>query len=179
MIYTLGSQMEETDMETVLTTGIPAIFLITEAQFPQVMEELSISVESDSPLSEICFCKVEAQQECLYGTFAIPRLLDVLGSRYRIACVITEKYIVLADNDGFARRLVERIRRKKAHQGETRERFLYNFMVEFISKDAVLLENYERELMDMEDQGGQRTCGGHPQPDPAYPQAAPDSPGLL
>ena len=51
MIYTLGSQMEETDMETVLTTGIPAIFLITEAQFPQVMEELSISVESDSPLS--------------------------------------------------------------------------------------------------------------------------------
>ena len=26
MIYTLGSQMEETDMETVLTTGIPAIF---------------------------------------------------------------------------------------------------------------------------------------------------------
>ncbi|OUP19066.1 cobalt transporter [Lachnoclostridium sp. An196] len=154
MIYTLGSQMEETDMETVLTTGIPAIFLITEAQFPQVMEELSISVESDSPLSEICFCKVEAQQECLYGTFAIPRLLDVLGSRYRIACVITEKYIVLADNDGFARRLVERIRRKKAHQGETRERFLYNFMVEFISKDAVLLENYERELMDMEDQAG-------------------------
>ena len=154
MIYTLGSQMEETDMETVLTTGIPAIFLITEAQFPQVMEELSISVESDSPLSEICFCKVEVQQECLYGTFAIPRLLDVLGSRYRIACVITDKYIVLADNDGFARRLVERIRRKKAHQGETRERFLYNFMVEFISKDAVLLENYERELMDMEDQAG-------------------------
>ena len=68
--------------------------------------------------------------------------------------MITEKYIVLADNDGFARRLVERIRRKKAHQGETRERFLYNFMVEFISKDAVLLENYERELMDMEDQAG-------------------------
>ena len=60
MIYTLGSQMEETDMETVLMTGIPAIFLITEAQFPQVMEELSISVESDSPLSEICFCHAEA-----------------------------------------------------------------------------------------------------------------------
>lgn len=152
MVYTLASQMEETDMETVLQTGMPALFLLQENQCAAVLEQLSVNVESDSALSEICFCKVEAQQECMYGTLAIPRLLDVLGSRYRIAYIITEKYLILVDNDGFAERLVARIRKKKAHQGETKERFLYNFIAEFISRDTVLLENYERQLMEMEDQ---------------------------
>lgn len=152
MIYALGSQLTETDMNTVLLTGIPAVFLINEAQCQQVFKDLAINVEMDTPLSEIYFCKAESQQECLYGTLAIPRLLDVLGSRYRIAYAMNEKHIVLINDDGFAERLINRIRRKKAHQGETRERFLYNFIAEFMSRDTVLLENYEKKLMKMEDE---------------------------
>lgn len=152
MIYTLGSELQETDMETVLLSQIPALFLISEAQCIPVLRQLGINVEMDTPLSEICFCKVESQQECLYGTLAVPKLLDVLGSRYRMAYVITEKYLVLVDNDGFAERLVNRIRRKKVHQGETKERFFYNFIAEFMSRDTVLLENFEKELMEMEDE---------------------------
>lgn len=146
MIYTLGSQLVETDMENVLLTEAKAVFLITEAQCTQVFRQLSVNVEMDTSLSQICFCKVESQQECLCGTLAIPRLLDVLGSRYRMAYVITEKYLILIDNDGFADRLVKRICRKKVHQGETKERFLYNFIAEFISRDTILLENFEQHL---------------------------------
>lgn len=157
MIYALGNQLTETDMDTVLQTGVPAVFLVSEARCQQVFRDLAMNVETDAPLSEICFCKAESQQECLYGTLAIPRLLDVLGSRYRIAYAINEKYIVLINDDGFAERLVCRISKKKAHQGETRERFLYNFITEFMSRDTVLLENYERNLMEMEDE----TAKGH------------------
>ncbi|MCC8106190.1 MAG: cobalt transporter [Clostridiales bacterium] len=152
MIYTLGSQLVETDMDTVLQTGISAVFVVNENQSRSVLDELSLNVELDRSLSDICFCKVESQQDCLYGTLAIPRLLDVLGSRFRVAFIITGKYIVLIDDSSFVLRLVNRIRMKRVHQGDTRERFLYNFITEFISRDSVLLEQYEHELMELEDE---------------------------
>ncbi|MCC8065978.1 MAG: cobalt transporter [Clostridiales bacterium] len=152
MIYLLGSQLVETDMDTVLQSGAPAVFVVSENQSQSVLNALSVNVELDRTLAEISFCKVESQQECLYGTLAIPRLLDVLGCRYLIAFVITENYIVLIDNSGFSQRLIERIRMKRAHQGDTRERFLYNFIAEFISGDALILDQYEHELMEMEDE---------------------------
>lgn len=159
-IYQLGSQLIETDMETVLQTGISAVIIANERVCRSVLDELSINAELDISLSDIAFCKLESQQECLYGTFLIPRLVDILGSRYKIACVITAKYIVLIDNSDFSSRLVQRIRIKKAHQGETRERFLYNFIVEFLSRDAVMLETYERNLMKMEDEVGKGISDG-------------------
>ncbi|MCD8104703.1 MAG: hypothetical protein LUF35_06815 [Lachnospiraceae bacterium] len=119
MIYTLGSQLVETDMDTVLQTGISAVFVVNENQSRSVLDELSLNVELDRSLSDICFCKVESQQDCLYGTLAIPRLLDVLGNRFRVAFIITGKYIVLIDDSGFALRLVNRIRMKRVHQGDT------------------------------------------------------------
>ncbi|MCD8346755.1 MAG: cobalt transporter [Lachnospiraceae bacterium] len=152
MIYTLGSQLVETDMDTVLQTGTSAVLIVNENQSQSVFNDLSVNVELDRSLSDICFCKVESQQDCLYGTLAIPRLLDVLGSRFRVAFIITGNYIVLIDDSGFALRLVNRIRMKRVHQGDTRERFLYNFITEFISRDSVLLEQYERELMELEDE---------------------------
>ncbi|MCD8084847.1 MAG: cobalt transporter [Clostridiales bacterium] len=152
MIYQLGSQLRETTMEEVLQGEGPAAILTSEEECRGVLEALDIHAELDISLSDICFCKVESQQECLYGTFAIPRLLDILGSRYQMACVITRRFVVLIDNSGFAERLINRIQAKKIHQGETRERFLYNFIAEFISRDAEILESYERVLMEMEDE---------------------------
>ncbi|MCD7906021.1 MAG: cobalt transporter [Clostridiales bacterium] len=93
---------------------------------------------------------MESQPECLYGALSIPPLLDVLGERYQIAYIVTAKYVVLIDNGAFASRLINRIRTRKVHQGETRERFLSNFIAEFISRDAEMLETYENTLMEME-----------------------------
>lgn len=152
MIYQLGSQLQETDLETVLQGEGSAVFLTNEHDCQGVLEALNIHAELDISLSDIFFCKIESQQECLYGTFAIPRLLDILGSRYQMSCVITRRFVILIDNSGFAARLIRRIRAKKIHQGETRERFLYNFIAEFISRDAEILESYERDLMEMEDE---------------------------
>ncbi|MCD8335520.1 MAG: cobalt transporter [Clostridiales bacterium] len=152
MIYRLGSQLQETDLEAVLQSGASAVCVVSERECQRTLDTLDIHVELDIVLHEICFCKVESQQECLFGTFCVPRLLDVLGSRYRMACVITERYVVIVDDSGFAARLIARIRAKKVHQAETRERFLYNFITEFISRDAELLESYEQTLMEMEDE---------------------------
>ncbi|MCD8132201.1 MAG: cobalt transporter [Lachnospiraceae bacterium] len=152
MIYQLGSQLTETDLDTILETEASAVILTTDGECPRILEALDIHAEMDISLDEIYFCKVESQQECLYGTLAIPPLLDVPGQRYQIAYIVTSHYVILIDDTGFTSRLVRRIRTKKVHQGETRERFLYNFIAEFISRDAQILESYERSLMEMEDE---------------------------
>ncbi len=152
MMYLLGNRLCETDLDTILETEASAVIITNEYEYQNILDALDIHAEIDVSLSDIFFCKVETQQECLYGTFAIPALADILGKMYQIACVVTNKYVVLIDNSGFSARIVNRIRTKKVHQGETRERFLYNYIAEFISKDAQILESYERTLMEMEDE---------------------------
>ena len=48
-------------------------------------------------------------------------------------------------------RLIRRIKRKKTRQGESKEKFIYNFMLEFISRDLELLGHYEKRIMDLEE----------------------------
>ena len=97
----------------------------------RVLEENDILYEGDIELGKIGFCKIEAQQGCLTGSFCIPKLLDVQGSRYRILFFITRDKIVLVDDDDFSKRIVNRINRRKTSQCKTKEIFLFNFIYPF------------------------------------------------
>lgn len=151
MIYALGEQLEEMTLEQVIQENIPSIFITTSEKCGELLQQVGINYEGEINLDDAYFCKLETQQECLYGTLAIPRLLDVLGDRYRMLLFVNRTHIVIVDDQGFAERLLVRIRRKKLHQGETKEHFLYNFFAEFMSKDNRVLEDFERSIMDMED----------------------------
>ena len=59
--------------------------------------------------------------------------------------------VVIVDDEDFSIRLIRRIQQKRAHQGETKERFLYNYIAEFISRDLEMLVAYERRLLRMEE----------------------------
>ena len=48
------------------------------------MEMAGMVYDGEISLAEVGFCKLETQQECLAGSLCIPKLLDVLGSRYRM-----------------------------------------------------------------------------------------------
>lgn len=117
----------------------------------EVLERNGIIYEGEINLKEIAFCKVEAQQECLTGSFCIPKLLDVLGSRYRIIFFITKDKLVLVDDDDFSQRLVTRLKRRKSDQYATKEKFLYNFIAEFINRDLEFLIQFEKNLMQLEE----------------------------
>ena len=58
---------------------------------------------------------------------------------------------MIVDDDEFSYRLIRRIKRKKTRQGESKEKFIYNFMLEFISRDLELLGHYEKRIMDLEE----------------------------
>lgn len=151
MIYALGEQLREITLDQAIEDTIPSVFLTDSGQCYEILQRAGISYEGEINLEDAYFCKIETQQECLYGTLAVPRLLDVLGDRYRMLLFVNRNYIVIVDDQGFAQRLVNRIKKKKLHQGETKEHFLYNFFAEFMSKDNRVLEDFERSIMDMED----------------------------
>lgn len=152
MIWKLGERLEAMEPEEWIKTRPPAVFLTDSKKARQDLEMAGIQYESEIQTSKIGFCKLETQQECLAGTLCIPRLLDVLGSRYRIYFFIDQDQVVLVDDDDFSMRLIRRIQRKKTHQGETKERFIYNFIAEFMSRDQEILMRYEKILMHMEEE---------------------------
>ena len=151
MIYQYGEQLLPIPFSEWETAREPAIFVTDSKHAPDILEQANIIYENEISLSKIRFCKLETQQECLVSTFCIPKLADVLGSRYRIYLFVNRHNIVIVDDDGFSDRLIYRIQQKKAHQGETKERFLYNYISEFISRDLEMLVAYERRLLRMEE----------------------------
>lgn len=131
--------------------------MTTEAGAKAALEQAQMRYEGEVQLSDIGFCKVENQQECMIGSFYIPKLLDLLGKRYAILFFVNEKNIVLVDNSDFSYRLIRRIQRKNRNREMTKEKFLYYYITEFIHRDLELLVQYEKRLMEMEE----RISEGH------------------
>ena len=142
--------MEPIDEEQFKAEDRSAVFVATSKEAKEVMELAEMVYEGDISLQTVSFCRMEAQQECLAGSFCIPKLLDVLGSRYRILFFINQRHIVIIDDNDFSWRLIMRIRQNRTKQGETREHFIYNFIGQFMSRDVETLGRYEKLIMDME-----------------------------
>ena len=160
IILALGEILEKIEEEQVMSDGRPSVFITDSRHAPRVMEMAGMVYDGEISLAEVGFCKLETQQECLAGSLCIPKLLDVLGSRYRMLFFINQHHIVIVDDDDFAKRLIIRIRRSKTNQGDTRERFLYNFIGQFMSRDLELLGRYERLIMGMEERVADGKTGG-------------------
>lgn len=149
-LFSLGEVLREIEPHTCR----PEDSLIVVSNFREAKSAMKLAhmvYDGDIVRSQIDLCKLEAQQECLYGTLYIPCLLDILGSRYRILFFVNQKHIVILDDDEFSMRIIGRIRRQRTHQGATRELFLYNFLAECIAMDMPMLHRYERRLMQMEE----------------------------
>lgn len=150
-IFALGETLEEIDDEQLKTSCNSVVVIADSSECDKAMEITDMVYDGDIILSDVAFCKIESQQECIAGTLSIPKLLDILGSRYHMLFFINQQHIVIIDDEGFAKRLIVRIRHKKARQGETKERFLYNFITQFMSRDLELLCRYEKIIMSMEE----------------------------
>lgn len=151
MIFRFGEQLIPVELEEWEADPGPAVFLTDSRNADQMLAKAGIIYENEIQLTKIGFCRLENQQECVVGTLCVPKLLDVLGSRYRMYLFVNRTNVVIVDDDNFSERLIRRIQQKRTHQGETKERFIYNFISEFISRDLEMLVAYERRLLRMEE----------------------------
>ncbi len=150
-VYELGETLLLTNLEDLLVNGKDGVFLVNSYEAKDILEKLNIGYEGEIDLENIEFCKMETQQECLWGTLNIPRLLDVLGMRYKLQFFVNKNHIVIVDDVDFSQRIVKRIQKHKSKQGPTKEKFICNFMAEFMKRDLDLLLGYEKFLMDIEE----------------------------
>ncbi|MBO4982074.1 MAG: cobalt transporter [Lachnospiraceae bacterium] len=152
MILGLGQILEEITLEDLELTDRSAVFITDTAHAKETLEIAQINYEGEISLKDVSFCKMESQQECLVGSLTVPKIMDVLGSRFKLMFFINQKHIVIVDDDNFARRVILRIRQNRTRQGETKERFLYSFLTQIMSRDLEALNRYERRIMEMEEE---------------------------
>lgn len=151
-IFSLGITLEEVSVanEEGLSEGF--IFVGSSKEIEDMTTNASLVYDGEIDLNSIQFCKIESQQECLAGTLCIPRLSDVCGSKYKIQFFVNNKNIVIVDNTGFSMKQIKRIRLNRTKQGQTRERFLYNYITGIISRDLEILNIYERQIMILDEE---------------------------
>ena len=127
VIYKIGERLVPIENETWEKERPAAVFLTDSAHAEETLKKAGIVYDNEIKLAKIGFCKVENQHECMVGTLCIPKLLDVLGNKYRMYFFVNQLNVVIVDDDAFAYKLIQRIQKKKARQADTKERFIYNF----------------------------------------------------
>lgn len=152
MKFLLQENLPEITEETETVSSPVTIHLLDVKNGARRLEELGFGYEGELDFKEAAFNKVEAEQEYFSGTLAIPNTCNLMGKRFRIIFFVNKYHIVFINEDNFALELLLRLRRKRIAPGETREKFLSLFFSEIISKDALLLEDYEKKLMWMEEE---------------------------
>lgn len=150
-MYLLGENLKETSLEYVLSHDCSSIAVVNESEYPELLKKLKMSFEGEYKLSEVSFCKMENHLNCMFGTLSIPSLIDVIGFRYNLMMFINENHVIIVDNNNFAIRMIKSIMQRSSNQGDTKERFLYNFILYFINRGTGLMDDFENTLMNLED----------------------------
>lgn len=151
IILALGEEMAPMPSEQFHRDEHSSVVVCTGAEASEALALTGMAIEGEPSLADVTFCKIESQQECLAGSLCIPKLLDVLGSRYRIQFFINQRHIVIVDDGDFSLRLITQIQRSRTQPGATREKFLYHFFTQIINRDLEVLSQYERRLMELEE----------------------------
>lgn len=156
MVYELVEGLPEIDLEVLQEKNASALIVTDSREALLLLKELGFGEEWELLLSDVYFCKVEAEQEYFCGSLAIPNAVDLLGSRYRLLFFINKQYVLLISEDGYGRRLAEHLRNRKLSSQTTTEKVLSMILGDIIAKDHVMLEKFERELMEMEEEAMHR-----------------------
>lgn len=150
-IFLLGKILEETDLEQYRALMCPAVFAVRANEAEEAFEYAGIKYEGEINLSSIDFCKVESEQDGLSGSLCIPRFVNGVDGRYRIQFFINKENIVLIDDDDFTLRMLRRIQQSRTKQGDTKEHFIYHFLLLLLNRDVDALRRYERIIMELEE----------------------------
>ena len=156
MVYEIMTGLPEADLELLKEKQASALIVTDSREALLLLKELGFGEEWELLLTDVYFCKVEAEQEYFCGSLAIPNAVDLLGSRYRLLFFINKQYVLLVSEDGYGKRLAEHLRNRKLSSQTTTEKALSMILGDIIAKDSAMLEKFERELMEMEEEAMRR-----------------------
>ena len=147
--------------ETLEPCGPDDIFSEADVQYVAVLSTdewkkdrsgFRMRIEIDPIARPIHSSKAEVSFGSLTGSFRIPDRNDLTEKDYRFAFALDEKGVVFIDDTGMATRMIGEIARSKKYTEPGLERFMYDFLEQIISRDLPIMERYETELDDIEDE---------------------------
>ena len=147
--------------ETIQPCAKPAILGNKSAQFVAVLttpewererESFDMGIDLDLDTLDIHNTKAEVNYDSLTGSFQIPDREDLRGNEFCFTFALDEKGIVFIDDSGKAEQMIDVIRRTKRWREPSLERFLHDFLEQIVVRDLSIMERYESELNQIEDE---------------------------
>ncbi len=151
MYYRIGETLEECEREDIGGGHQQYVALLTSAEWSEEQESFDMGIDIEPDAYEIMSTKAEVNYDSLTGTFCIPDRNNLSGNDKRFAFALDEKGIVFIDDSGTAKQLIQGVQRTRKWKFPSLERFLYDFLEQIIKDDLTLMENYEKELDEMDD----------------------------
>ena len=151
MYYRIGEILEECERDEIGRYGQQYVALLTSAEWAEEKDSFDMGIDIEPDLVEILSTQVEVNYDSLTGTFCIPDRNNLSGNDRKFAFALDEKGVVFIDDSGAAKELIRAVQRSRKWRLPSLERFLYDFLEQIIKDDLALMENYERELDEMEE----------------------------
>ena len=151
MYYLIKTTLTECSEEDIHKGEYQYVVVLTVDEWKQQQSSFDMGIELDIDPNDIHNTKAEVNYDSLTGTFSVPSRSDISGNDYQYAFALDEKGIVFIDSTGVVDRMIKRIARTKRWKVPCLERFIYDFLELIISRDLSILEKFEKELNEIED----------------------------
>ena len=150
--YLLETSMKPCTAEELAGQSSKYAAVLTTPEWKRERDRFDMGIELEPDAVHIHNTKAEVNYDSLTGTFQIPDRKNLQENDFRFAFALDEKGIVFIDDSGKAEEMIEVIRRTKRWRQPSLERFLYDFLELIVDDDLPLMERYEDELNNIEDE---------------------------
>ena len=128
------------------------VAVLTTPEWKLERDRFDMGIELEPDAGNIHNTKAEVNYDSLTGTFQIPDRENLRENAARFAFALDEKGIVFIDDSGKAEQMISAIQRTKRWREPSLERFLYDFLEQIVYYDLPMMERYEQELDEIEDE---------------------------
>lgn len=151
MYYIIDKSLENCTKEELLKSDKQYVALINSKEWSKESKIFNMGIDFEPKTTDIHVTKAEENYDSITGTFFIPDRHNIQGEEMKFAFALDEKGIVFIDDTQDARKLIRKVMNRKRWRLPSLERFLYDFLNQIIRHDFRLMEEYEQELDEMED----------------------------
>lgn len=151
MYYLIKETLTECTFEEIKKGEYQYVAVLDMEEWKNQQNRFDMGIEMDINTEDIHNTKAEVNYDSLTGTFSVPSRRDICGDDYQYAFALDERGMVFIDSTGVVARILRKIARTKKWRMPSLERFIYDFLETIINRDLHILESYETELADIEE----------------------------
>ena len=150
MFYRIEETLKEAAFEEALDGSSQYVAVLTPEEWRQNWEKFQMGIEMEIERHPHT-TKAEVNYDSLTGAFSVPDRWELTERDHEFAFALDEKGVVIIDEDGYARKLVEKIVKTKRWRVPSLERFFSDFLETMIRGDSTFLEALEDEISRIEE----------------------------